>query len=203
MVDIGMGKAVDVTPLIHPGLYHSIIILLIACCILYSACSEEGFRNLQLPFLLGYFMLSCAMLADIDSTLVLGVQSLVIGLIVLYNFTYGEVSFFQFKTNGRWEVGHKDIHTKRSGLAVSVYYPISKAEHKRLLAEGKESHWLRYGRQSLKGLVGAMASVDPGRASRAGMCYFTYLLNVRMGTAQDADLATEFAGRPVSLGDDE
>lgn len=133
IIHIGVGKEMDVTPLVEVGTYHIVLIILISACVLYSACSHEGFRNLQLPFLLGFFVLSCVIMLGIESTFVAVLQVLIISLIVLYNFVFGEVSFFQFRTNGKWEVGHKDIHTSKSGLAVSVYYPISKDEHKKAL----------------------------------------------------------------------
>ena len=105
--------------------------------------------------------MSITIISESKSMAVLVIQSVIILLIAIHNLIYGDVNFKGFKLIGKWEVGHKDIHTSKSGLAVSVYYPIDKAVHAKMMNEGKETKWLRYGASSARGITHAFANLNP------------------------------------------
>ena len=52
---------------------------------------------------------------------------------VLVWIIWGEANFDRVILTGPYEVGHMDIYMKNTGNAVSVYYPMDKDEHKRIM----------------------------------------------------------------------
>jgi len=106
----------------------------------------------------------------------------IIFLLVGFNLVYGDANFSEIIMYGKYEVGHQDIHTKREGVAVSVYYPMDREEHRRTLRyKNRNTLWLRYGKKSLKGI--SMSLADLGSDSHPPTCYINYFKRVKMNTA--------------------
>lgn len=66
---------------------------------------------------------------------------------ILVSILYGEGNFNRLELTGRYEVGHKEIYISKTGNAVSVFYPMDKEVHKKILDEDSDrnSKWMRYG----------------------------------------------------------
>lgn len=69
---------------------------------------------------------------------------------------FGELDFKGLKLNGPYEVGFREFRTTEFDNEVSVYYPISKDEHRRHINEpGRNTEWLRNGDKTLLGIAKA------------------------------------------------
>lgn len=74
---------------------------------------------------------------------------------------------------------------------MSVYYPMDREEHRRTLRyKNRNTLWLRYGKKSLKGI--SMSLADLGSDSHPPTCYINYFKRVKMNTAQNGTLSSDF-----------
>ena len=139
-------RTFNLGPLLEYQTWHCITIVAVCACIIYSASTNEGIRLQQYPFLLAFLLMSLVVLFEVRSYFMVTVYLAVILLILAHNVIYGEVNFKGFRLNGKWQVGHQDMYTRRDGVAVSAYYPVEIEDWNRIVhREGDETKWLRYG----------------------------------------------------------
>ena len=104
--------------------------------------------------------MSSSILFNLDSFTILGVYSAVLLLILINVAIYGDANFRDLKMVGEYQVGHQDIHTSKSGIAVSCYYPMDRKEYNRhMKSRRRNTKWLRYGHSSIRGLSRATADI--------------------------------------------
>jgi hypothetical protein len=141
----------------------------------------EGIRFQQYLFLMSYIWIAFLVFTDSHSMIALAVFSFVLTLSVLNNILFGEATFNHLKMVGPYQVGHQDIHTSLTGIAVSVYYPMDTKEYKVLINKRhRNTRWLRYGQHQLIGL--SKAAADIGSKTHPPTCIFNYLRRIRMDT---------------------
>ena len=144
-----------------------------------------------------YISLSILMVLKIYWVSALVIYTCVLLVLILATCIYGDGNFKKLKMVGKYQVGHREFHTTKSGLAVSCYYPMDRQEYNRRINEkGRNTRWLRYGKHSLKGLTKASANV--GSREHLPEWFFTFLQRVKMYTVQDGDLAQDYAKPPKS-----
>lgn len=124
----------------------------------------------QFPFFLGYIIHSIFFFAtwSTGSTyLAVDILGLVLNCFsILLLALYGEVNFNRMNMFGHYQVGYKEFKSKQLGNMVSVYYPISKETHSRMIGRHNVS-WLRDGDKTLLGL--AKASGEYGSDKHASV----------------------------------
>lgn len=121
---------------------------------------SEGIRGPQWIFMFVFCMLASAIIFDLDSYVILAIYTVILLLIFLNIFIYGDANFNELKMVGDYQVGHQDIHTSKTGIAVSCYYPMDKIEYDRNIRKRhRNTKWLRYGQSSIKGLTRATADI--------------------------------------------
>ena len=124
--------------------------------------------------------------------------TLTLVLSVLNNSIYGEANFKGINMIGPYQVGHKDIYSSKDGVAVSVYYPMDRAEYARTIRKrGRNTRWLRYDKKSLKGV--SIAVADIGARRHPPTCLFNYMKRIKMFTAQNGSLSKDFQGSDASV----
>jgi hypothetical protein len=88
-------------------------------------------------------------------------------------------------------VGHKDIHSSKDGVAVSVYYPMDRETYSKEINEsGRNSYYLRYGYKSRLGL--AKITAPWGTDDYSHPFFLKWVDGVKMDTVQDGTLAKAF-----------
>ena len=103
-----------------------------------------------------------------------------LAIAILLSLIWGQADFERIEMSGAFEVGHKDLMCKKSGLFVSVWYPMDKEEHKKELNSKTNSYWFRYGYQSRMGLTKCTAPW--GTENHQSPFLYKYLDNIRMNT---------------------
>jgi hypothetical protein len=77
-------------------------------------------------------------------------------LTALLMYLFCEVDWKGLKLNGPYEVGFREFRTTQFDNEVSVFYPISKEEHRRHINDpGRNTEWLRNGDKTLLGIAKA------------------------------------------------
>lgn len=88
-------------------------------------------------------------------------------------------------------MGHKDIHSSKDGVAVSVYYPMDRETYSKEINEsGRNSYYLRYGYKSRLGL--AKITAPWGTDDYSHPFFLKWVDGVKMDTVQDGTLAKAF-----------
>lgn len=138
--------------------WNFIIICLISAIIVTGAY-YEGIRIFQYVFIICFAVQSSLIVFDIYSLITLIIYVIIIIVYSLINFIYGDANFSELIMHGKYQVGHMEFFTSKMGVCVSVYYPMDRSEYMRALKKDKSrnTHWLRYGRRSLKGMSLSMA----------------------------------------------
>lgn len=118
---------------------------------------------------------------DVFSFIALIIYCTFLSFAIFGNLLFGEGNLDKMVMTGPYEVGHKDIHCSKMGSAISVYYPMDKAEHRKYVHISRyNTMWLRYGFCSLKGV--AKATADWGEEEGPSPWFYKYLDFVTMNT---------------------
>lgn len=170
--------------------WNFIIICVILITIIVGA-SYEGVRMFQYLFILCFIVQSALIVFDIYTLVSLCIYMFVIVFYTLLNFIYGDANFSELVMYGKYQVGHMEFFTTKSGVCISVYYPMDRLEYARALKKDKNRNtlWLRYGRKSLKGLSLSMAEFYQNHPPT---CLVQYFGRVHMNTVQNGTLSHDF-----------
>lgn len=145
----------------------------------------------QWIFMFTFSVLAICVVLDIHSIVIECVYAFTLAVILINVMIYGDANFAELKMVGQFQVGHQDLYTTKSGIGVSCYYPMDKNEYEQNIKKRKRnSKWLRYGRQSVKGMTRATA--DIGSLDHPPFWFFYYLKKIRMDCCQDGKLAQVF-----------
>jgi hypothetical protein len=118
---------------------------------------------------------------DVFSFIALAIYCTFLSAAIIGNLLFGEGNLDKMVMTGPYEVGHKDIHCIKMGSAISVYYPMDRAEHVKYVHISRyNTMWLRYGFCSLKGV--SKATADWGEEEGPSPWFYKYLDFVTMNT---------------------
>ncbi|CDW85051.1 platelet-activating factor acetylhydrolase [Stylonychia lemnae] len=169
-------------------LFGTIILLLVLGYII------EGLRMHQFPFILGFLVQGIVFLIN-GSNIVVDIIGLIFtSFSVVLLVLFGEVTFNRSKAIGPYEVGYKEFKTQKYDNAVSVYYPINKDHHKRMVGRNNVS-WLRDGDKTLLGI--AKASGSYGSDKHVSIQVFRHLRKVMMNVVQNGEIDVDFYNKPI------
>ena len=138
----------------------------------------EGLRTSQLCFMALFTIQAILIVSGVNSLIMLVFYFVGMAVIVGYVAGYGEGNLSRIKLVGPYQVGHREFHLQHSGNAVSVYYPMDKADYHK--QRKNNTKWFRYGESSLKGM--ARATADIGSTKHPPSWFYNYLLKIKMNT---------------------
>lgn len=103
------------------------------------------------------------------------------------------------KLNGPYEVGFREFRTAELDNEVSVFYPISKEEHRRHINDpGRNTKWLRHGDKTLAGLARAADRYSrKGKGGHVPLWSIRFFKNVVMNTLTNGELQEDFNSQPL------
>jgi len=64
---------------------------------------------------------------------------------IILTLIWGEANFDRVKMTGPFQVGHLDYMCKKTGIYVSVWYPMDQDEYDRTISRRNNTFWFRYG----------------------------------------------------------
>lgn len=128
---------------------------------------------------------------DVYSIIALVIYCLFLGFAIFATLIYGWGDFGKMKMRGPYQVGHKDIHCSKDGVAASVYYPMDRDTYKEEISQsGRNAHYMRYGYKSRLGL--AKITAPWGTDDHSHPFLMKWIDGVKMDIVQDGTLAKNF-----------
>lgn len=163
------------------------------------AIFTEGFRIFQWLFVIVFIPQVLLVFMEEYNIVALIIFSTVVFFGLITPIFYGDSNFSLVELSGPYEVGHKDIFMSVTGNAVSVFYPMDKDVHNKILDEEPErnTQWLRYGYNTRLG--GARATAPWGKEYHSHPFIWKFVDGARLDTAQDGELAKDFADGSKTL----
>ena len=132
----------------------SFILVILILLTAFIGALIEGIRFFQWVFLVGFTGQIVLVVMDVYSIIALVIYCLFLGFAIIATLVYGWGDFSKLKMRGPYQVGHKEFHSSKDGVAISVYYPMDKDTYKKEISEsGRNSFYLRYGYKSRLGLA--------------------------------------------------
>ena len=175
-----LGIALAITYGLEEFLWSFILVCLILVVIIVGA-AFEGLRFFQWIFIVAFLGQIILVIMDVFSLIALGIYCTFLGFSIICSIIFGEANFDRVKMTGPFQVGHKEIFSKKDGATLSVWYPMDIDEYKSTIQlSGRNTYYFRYGYTSRKGLAKATSSW--GTEDHVNPWFFKYLDDVRMDT---------------------
>lgn len=190
-----LGIALAITYGLEEFLWSFILVCLILVVIIVGA-AFEGLRFFQWIFIVAFIGQIVLVIMDVFSYIALAIYCSFLGIAIICSIIFGEATFDRVKMTGPFEVGHKEIFSKKDGTTLSVWYPMDRDEYKATIKEsGRNSYWLRYGYSSRLGIAKGTAAW--GTDDYMSPWFFKYVDDLKMDTCQDGNLSKVFESRQL------
>jgi hypothetical protein len=177
-----LGVALAVTYALEEFLWCFVLVCLILV-VFFIGAYTEGIRFFQWVFLVAFTAHIILVIMDVYSVIALVIYCTFLGFAIIATIIFGWSNFDRVKLSGPYQVGHKDIVNKKDGIAISVWYPMDKDEYEKTIGlPGRNTHWLRYGYKSRKGV--SFATAEWGKEEPCtNPWFYKYIDDVKMNTA--------------------